>query len=364
MKIYEIIESLSVLAPPALQEDYDNSGLLVGRPDIETRGCLISLDVNEDVIGEAVRNDFRLVVCHHPVIFKGLNRLTGSSTAERTIMKAIREDVAIYAAHTNLDNIADGVNGMLGRRLNLKNTRVLKMKKGLLKKLVTFCPLSHAEAVRNAVFDAGAGHIGQYDRCSFNANGQGTFRAGDRATPFVGEKGNLHFEEETRIETIYPAYREREIVSALLATHPYEEVAYDIYRLDNDAPFSGSGLIGEPEHVMNETPFLEMVKMVLQVPVVRHSPFTGRKVEKVAICGGSGSFLIQDAIRQQADVFITADLKYHQFQEADGRILLVDAGHYETEQFSCDLLAGYLKEKFPNFAVLISKMPVNPVNYF
>lgn len=364
MKINDITGSLIQMAPLAFQEDYDNSGLLVGNAHAETKGCLVCLDVNEAVIREAVEKNCSLVISHHPIIFRGLNKLTGSTAAERTIMSAIRNDVAIMAMHTNLDNAQGGVNSMLARRLNIFNGRVLKMRRGLLKKLVTFCPTDHADAVRAALFSAGAGKIGQYDHCSFNAEGLGSFRAGDQAHPFAGERGSDHFEPEIRIETIFPAYLEKEIILALLAAHPYEEVAYDIYPLENDWASVGAGLIGETEHEFTEEDFMSMVKDALRVPVVRHSGLRGKNVKKIAVCGGSGSFLIQEAIRQGADALITADLKYHQFQEAEGKILLIDAGHYETEQFTCDLIAGYLKEKFPTFAVLISETPVNPVHYY
>jgi dinuclear metal center YbgI/SA1388 family protein len=283
---------------------------------------------------------------------------------ERIIATAIRKDIAIYSMHTNLDNTDEGVNRILCEKLGLENLSILRKTTGILKKLVTFCPVEHADKVRLAIFNAGAGHIGEYDQCSFNAEGQGSFRAGDRANPFVGNVGEMHFEKETRIETIYPAYLQKSVIRALLESHPYEEVAYDIYPLENEFKQAGAGMMGELKEAMAETDFLQLIKQTLNIPVIRHSALLGKKVKKVAVCGGSGSFLIPDAIRHNADIFVSADIKYHQFFDAEGKIVIADAGHFETEQFTCILLEGYLKKKFPNFAVQISETPVNPVKYF
>ncbi len=364
MKIKEILFELEKLAPLSLQEDYDNAGLTVGNPENETEGCIICLDVGESTIDEAVSKNYGLIISHHPVIFKGLKRLTGQTMTERIVAKAIREDIAICSMHTNLDNIIEGVNRELCRQLGLVNTSILRKTGGLLRKLVTFCPSGDAEKVREALFKGGAGHIGEYDRCSFNTEGTGSFRAGENANPFVGEPGEFHFESETRIETIFPAYRQKSILGALFESHPYEEVAYDIYPLENEFNRAGAGMIGELEVKIPEEKFLQKIKDVLDIPFIRHSSLLGKMVGTVAVCGGSGSFLIQDAIQQHADFFISADIRYHQFFDADGKIVIVDAGHYETEQFTCNLLADYLKKKFANFAVQISETPVNPVKYF
>lgn len=364
MKISEIVQSLEELAPFSLQEDYDNAGLIIGHPDSETGACLICVDVNESVIEEAVRLNCKLVLSHHPVIFKGLARLTGQSMTERIVARAIREEIAIISMHTNLDNASSGVNRILAEKLGLTDLSILRKSGGLLKKLVTFCPADYAGRVREAIFEAGAGTIGNYDQCSFNAEGSGTFRAGDKANPFVGEIGEIHFEKEIRIETIFPAYRQSSIINALLKSHPYEEVAYDIYPLENEFDQTGAGMIGKLEQKMTEVQFLTLLKDVLKVPCIRHSPLLGKEVRKIAVCGGSGSFLLGDAIRRQADFFVSADFKYHQFFDADCKIVIADTGHFESEQFTCDLLADYLKKKFPTFAVLISETPVNPVNYF
>jgi hypothetical protein len=293
-----------------------------------------------------------------------LSRLTGQTSTERIVARALREEVAVISMHTNLDNSKEGVNRILAEKLGLRDLVILRKTKALLKKLVTFCPVEFAGKVREAIFEAGAGHIGEYDRCSFNSEGSGTYRAGDKASPFAGKIGEFHTEPETRIETIFPAYRQKSVIRALLDSHPYEEVAYDIYTLENEYDQVGAGMIGNLEQKMSEMQFLVLLKDVLNIPYIRHSPLLGKKVGKVAVCGGSGSFLLGDAIQQKADFFVSSDFKYHQFFDAESRIVIVDTGHFESEQFTCDLLADYLKKKFPTFATLISETPVSPVNYF
>jgi len=364
MKIKDIISVMESMAPLPLQEDYDNAGLATGCPDEEASGCLVCLDINERVIDEAIEKGCNLVISHHPVIFKGIKRLTGQSMTERIITMAIRKNIAIYSIHTNLDNIAGGVNRMLCEKLGLTNLSILRKTAGILNKLVTFCPPDHAGNVRQALFDAGAGHIGEYDQCSFNAEGLGSFRAGDKADPFVGKIGEIHFEKEVRIETIFPAYLKNSVINAILQSHPYEEVAYDVYRLENEFDRVGAGMTGELFPELSEEAFLQKVKDPLGVQVIRHSALLGKKIGRVAVCGGSGSFLIPDAIKHKAEAFISADIKYHQFFDADGKIVIIDGGHFETEQFTCALIADHLKKKFSTFAVQISETPVNPVNYF
>ncbi len=363
MKLNSIISELEQFAPPALQESYDNSGLLIGDREQEITGVLVTLDVTVPVLDEALQKKCNLIVAHHPVIFKGLKSITGKNPVERIVARAIKNDVAIYAIHTNLDNVSRGVNGILAEKLGLSNTRILAPKKDLLRKLVTFCPKSHAEAVREAIFKAGAGRIGNYDSCSFNAEGEGTFRGSEDTNPFVGEKGKLHFEPEVRIETIFPAYLENAVINQMKAAHPYEEVAYDIYPLGNAFDQTGAGMIGELEEEMEETRFLEYIKSITGTPCIRYSDLTGKAVKKVAICGGAGSFLIHSALGAGADVFLTGDIKYHDFFEADGKMIIADIGHYESEQFAKDLISSLLIKKFSNFAVLISETRTNSVNY-
>jgi dinuclear metal center YbgI/SA1388 family protein len=363
-KIKDLIAVLEQFAPLPLQEDYDNTGLNIGEPEVTATGCLVCLDVTEEVLAEAISRDCNIIISHHPVIFGKISKLTGRSVTEKIVMKAIRQGIAIYCIHTNLDNVQSGVSNMLGKKIGLTELRVLRASRGMLRKLVTFCPLAQADKVREAIFAAGAGYIGNYEKCSFNVEGTGTFRGGESSNPFVGKAGELHSEPETRIETIFPYYLEQEVVMALLKSHPYEEVAYDIYKLENDFGKVGMGMIGKLREEINEMEFLSHLKTILGTGCIRHSKLLGKKVRNVAVCGGSGSFLINDAIREKADFFVTSDLKYHQFQQALGEIVLADVGHFESEQFTCELVADHLKKNFPKFAVLISETPVNPVNYF
>jgi len=363
MKIKEIINPLDQAAPIYLQESYDNSGLLVGDPEAIVEKVLISLDLTEEVLEEALNKQCNLIISHHPVIFKGLKSITGKNPTERIVTKAIKNDIGIYSFHTNLDNIEEGVNSILCKKLGLKNKKILSPKKELLRKLVTFCPEDNAEEVRTTIFNAGAGYIGNYDSCSFNSPGTGSFKGSEDTDPYVGEKGKLHYENEIRIETIYPVYKEKGVLNALFATHPYEEVAYDIYHLGNEFSKVGAGMIAETENEMDENEFLAKVKKITQSGCIRHSGLLGNKIKKVAVCGGSGSFLIRDAIRAGADIFLSGDIKYHDFFEADKKIVIADIGHYESEQFVKELIYKILNKKFPTFAVLISEMNTNSVNY-
>lgn len=364
MKIKEIISHLEEFAPLSLQESYDNSGLIIGHPDEDVKQALICLDITEDTLEEAIQHDCKLVISHHPLIFKGLKKLTGNNLVERLVLKAIKNNISIYAIHTNLDNVLNGVNAKIADKLALNKCSILQGRKGLLRKLITFCPVEQAEEVRNALFKAGAGSIGNYDFCSFNIEGQGTFRASENANPFVGEKSSLHCEKEVRIETIFPSYKESVVMKALFMSHPYEEVAYDIYSLENAIKNVGSGIIGELENEITEKEFLEKLKLIFKTDSIKHTELLNKKIKKVAICGGSGSFLIQSAKMAKADVFVSADFKYHDFFEADGNILIADIGHFESEQFTKDLIYSILTKKIPTFALRISEMETNPVKYF
>ncbi|TZF85928.1 Nif3-like dinuclear metal center hexameric protein (plasmid) [Pedobacter sp. BS3] len=363
MVLSDITRFLETQAPLAYQEDYDNSGLIVGRPDAEVGSALISLDCTEAVIDEAIRKGCNLVISHHPIVFKGLKKFTGKTYVERVVMKAIKHDVAIYAIHTNLDHVHTGVNARICEVLGIKNYSILSPKGNLLKKLVTFCPLSHADKVRNALFAAGAGNIGNYSECSFNADGFGTFKAGGNTRPFTGNIGEQHHEPEIRIETIFLAEKERPIVLALLEAHPYEEVAYDIYSLANTWQQVGAGMVGWLDAETDEIDFLRMIKQKLRGSVIRHTALRNKKVKKVAVCGGSGSFLLPQAIAAGADVFITADYKYHEFFDADGKIVIADVGHFESEQFTQQLLLEIIQKKFPNFALHLTEENTNPIQY-
>ncbi|MEZ5199550.1 MAG: Nif3-like dinuclear metal center hexameric protein [Bacteroidales bacterium] len=363
MTIKNVLNVLEEIAPPFLQESYDNTGLLIGSSNAGVTGVLITLDITGKVLEEAIKKNCNLIVSHHPVIFKGLKSITGKNFTERIVAGAIKNDIALYAIHTNLDNVDIGVNSILCDKLGLINRKILAPKNELLRKLVTFCPVDDAEKVRQAIFRAGAGNIGNYDSCSFNTPGKGTFRGSNEANPYVGEKDKLHYENETRIETIYPVYLEKQVLNALFTAHPYEEVAYDIYLLGNEFSKVGAGMLGELEEEMETLQFLKKVKEITNIPCIKHSELISNKVKKVAVCGGSGSFLIKDAIGSGADVFVTGDVKYHDFFEAEDKIIIADIGHYESEQFAKELIYNVLNKKFSTFAVLISENNTNSVNY-
>lgn len=363
MKIKDITNYLESIAPLALQESYDNSGLIIGNPDAEVKSALICLDSTEDVLDEAIEKKCELIIAHHPIIFGGLKKINGKNYVERVVMKAVKNDIAIYACHTNFDNIQDGVNKKICEKLGLINYKILSPKTKILRKLITFCPVEKAEKVRTAIFKAGAGSIGNYDECSFNVEGFGTFRGNKKTNPFVGKKGKQHHEKELRIETVFPAHLESRILKALFENHPYEEVAYDIYPLENKHIQTGSGMMGELEKEENEVDFLKRVKKVMNAHLIRHTKLLGTKVKNVAVCGGSGSFLLSDAVFEKVDVFITSDFKYHQFFDAEKKIVIADIGHYETEQFSGEIFLELVRKKFPTFASHLSKINTNPLNY-
>ena len=364
MKINDVISVLESRAHPGLQEKYDNTGLLTGDGSRECTGILCTLDATEEVIREAVTKNCNLVVSHHPIIFGGLKRINGSNYVERSVIAAIKNDIAIYAMHTSLDNVADGVNGKIAALLGLQDTRMLLPKEGILRKLFTFVPAGHADQVRNAVFSAGGGHISNYSECSFNTEGTGTFKAGVGTSPFVGEQGKRHLENEIKIEIIFPSFAERKILEAMKGAHPYEEVAYDIISLSNQHPGIGSGILGSLPHPLSENEFLTKLRSVFGVPVVRHTRLLGKTVQRIALCGGAGSFLISNALSSGADAYITADIKYHEFFDANDRLLLCDVGHFESEQHTIGLLQELLRQNFPTFAVLKTGVITNPVNYF
>jgi len=364
MTIEKIINALEDFAPLAYQEEYDNCGLLTGNKSTEATGALLTLDCTEEVIDEAIKNKCNLVISHHPIIFSGLKKITGANYIERTIIKAIKHDIAIYACHTNLDNVKQGVNKKIAEKLGLENLRILSPKQQLLRKIVTFVPASHHEAVLESLFKAGAGNIGNYDSCSFNMEGTGTFRGNDQSKPFIGKPNELSREKEIRIETIFESAKQNGIVSALLEAHPYEEVAYDIYALSNQHPAIGSGMVGELKAAMDEKDFLNHVKITFKVPTIKHTKKLQKPIRKVAICGGSGRFLLKNAIQSGADAYITSDFKYHEYFDAENKLLLIDTGHYESEQFTPEIFYEIIQKKFTTFAIHLSKITTNPINYF
>jgi dinuclear metal center YbgI/SA1388 family protein len=364
MIIKDLIAELEYFAAPELQEEYDNSGLIVGDSQWTCSGAICTLDVTVEVILEAKNNNCNLVIAHHPIIFRGIKKINGKSYVEKVLIEAIKNDIAIYAAHTNLDNVVLGVNEKIASRIGLKKTRILSPKPKILRRLITFAPVDKAEHVRKAIFDAGAGHIGKYSECSFNSEGIGTFKAEKGADPYVGEIGKQHQEKETKIEIVYPYYLEQQVVKALVENHPYEEVAYDIFTMDNVHYGVGSGIIGELDQPIMETDLLNQLKSNFGLKIIRHTRLLEKPVKKIAVCGGSGSFLINAARKAGADVYITSDVKYHEFFDAEDQLVIMDIGHYESEQFTIDLIYDLLVRKFPTFALLKTSVNTNPVRYF
>ena len=363
MKIQKIIDIIEDFAPVPLQDGFDNSGLQVGDVNRQLTGILLCLDVTEEVLDEAVELGCNLIISHHPLLFKPLKSLTGKTYVERCVIKACKHDLAVYAAHTNLDNAYGGVNFHLAGKLGLQNIRVLSPKREVLLKLVTFVPEAYAEVVRSTLFNAGAGSIGNYDSCSFNVSGEGTFRAQEQAQPFVGEKGETHVEREVRIELVFPAYKKTAVFRALLAAHPYEEPVCDFYNLNNSWSRVGAGVVGELPFAEDEEAFLDKLKTVFQLKALKYSPLTGKKIREVALCGGSGAFLIPEAIAYGADVFITGEAKYNDYYDVEDKILLAVVGHYESEVATKELFYDIITKKITNFAVHFSSVNTNPVNY-
>ncbi len=363
MKLKDLCTYLDSVVPLSFQEDYDNAGLQIGLPCWDISSAMIALDITEEIIEEAVSNKCDIIISHHPLIFKGIKSLTGKTLTERILCKAVKHNIAIYSAHTNLDIFRNGVSRKMAEKLGLINIKVLSPLKNSLLKLVTFIPEAHLENVRDALFEAGAGVSGNYDKSGFTTSGTGSFRGNENTNPFVGKKGKLHFEKEVRFETILSSHLKEKVINVLLDVHPYEEVAYDLYSLENENYEAGSGCIGELKETMAEFDFLKFVSSVFGSKGLRYSNTTGRSLKKIALCGGSGASLIHLAIDSGADAFITADLKYHNFFDAENKILLIDSGHFESEKFSTEILYELIIKKFPKFAVRFSETNTNPINY-
>jgi dinuclear metal center YbgI/SA1388 family protein len=363
MKLAEIAALLHQLAPQNLQESYDNAGIITGNPDMQIRGVTVTLDCTVAVIEDALSNGCNMVVAHHPLIFKPLRSLTGKDYVERALMLAIKKDVAVMALHTNLDNVAHGVNAAMAKKLALRNTAVLRPRPESLGKIVTYVPTKYVDAVRQAMFAAGAGKIGDYDACSFNTEGFGTYKPLEGATPFAGKIGQWHTEPETKVEMVFSIVLQNQIVAALKEAHPYQEVAYDVFQLKNAHPEIGAGMVGDLELATPLKDFLNTVQSAFKTHSIRYTIPRDANIQRVALCGGSGSFLLQDAIRSGAQAFVSADFKYHEFFDAEDRIAILDIGHFESEQYTTDLIANYLKEKLPTFAVRFSGVNTNPIKY-
>ena len=364
MKIRDVIKVIEDFAPLQYAEDFDNVGLIVGDPEASLSGILVSLDTLEFTVEEAIEKNCNLIVSFHPIIFKGLTKIVGKNYVEKAVIKAIKNDIHIYAIHTALDNHVLGVSAKMAEKLGLVNTCILIPKSGQLKRLSTYVPVKNGEDLRMALFEAGAGHIGNYDHCSFNWQGKGTFRGNDASNPVLGTKGKDHEEHEMCIQVIFESHQEKTILKALKENHPYEEVAFEVVTLDNLHQNIGLGMVGDLVKEMSAPDFLDQLKHKFHLKVIRHSDLLDKKIKRVAVLGGSGSFAIENAIAAGADIYVTADLKYHDFFRAENKIVLADIGHYESEQFTKNLLVELLSKKITNFAIILSEKNTNPINYY
>ncbi len=364
MKISSILPVLEKIAPLRLQEEYDNAGLITGNTQMECTGILLSIDATEEVIAEAIEKKCNLIIAHHPIVFKGLKKINGNNYVERAIIKAIKNDIAIYACHTNLDNVIEGVNGKIADKLGLMNRQILYPKQQLLRKLNVYVPDNAVDVVESALFAAGAGHVGNYSQCSFVSDGIGSFLPEENANPITGIKGQRNFAKEKKVEVIFPSWLQRSVVEAMKNNHPYEEVAYEITHLSNEHQNIGSGIIGVLPESIHERDFLKKLAEIFNIQIIKHTNLLGKKVSKVALCGGAGSFLIEAAKAQKADFYISADIKYHEFFDADNQLVLADIGHFESEQFTIELFDEVLRQNFPNFAILKTRVNTNPIQYF
>lgn len=364
MKVKQITGFLESIAPLSSQESYDNSGLLVGDPNMDITKALVCLDCTEPIVDEALKTGCNLVIAHHPIIFKGLRKLVGQDYVTRTVIKAIKNEIAIYAMHTNFDNYRNGVNFEIGERLGLKNLEILSPKNQVLTKLICFVPTDNTEEVMKSMFDAGAGNIGDYSECSFKTIGQGSFKPGTNASPVEGSVGEQSRIEEHKLEVIVSNHKLKDVLKAMKSAHPYEEVPYEMYSILNENQTEGSGMIGELDNAIDELNFLGFVKETFNCEVIRHTDLLGKKIKKVAFCGGAGGFLLNEAKRKGADIFISSDFKYHEFFDAENEIMIADIGHFESEQFTSQRIAGILTKKFPKFALHLTEVNTNPINYF
>lgn len=363
VKIKDVTDYLESIAPRSYQESYDNSGLITGHASWEVKGILVTLDCVESIVDEAIVKGCNLIVAHHPIVFRGLKKLNGNGYVERTVIKAIKHDIAIYAVHTNLDNVYTGVNRKICEKIGLTSIKILAPKKETLGKLVTFIPTENAENVLAALHQAGAGQIGNYKNCSFRLEGTGSFMPTDEANPHIGQLNKQEYVNEVRAEVIFPLHLEGKILAALRKAHPYEEVAYYLSTLLNENQEVGSGMIGELAIPAEPLDFLQGLKVSMDLQMIRHTNINHGPIRKVAVCGGAGSFLLPQAIQAGADIFVTADFKYHEFFDADGRIIIADIGHYESEVFTKELLQDVLSKKFSTFAIIFSETATNPISY-
>ncbi len=359
----DIVNIIEEFSPLSLQENYDNSGLIIGSLDQKITGILLCLDSIEEIINEAISKKCNFILAHHPIIFSGIKKITGKNYIEKIIIKAIKNNICIYACHTNLDNISEGVNKKIAEKIGLKNCSILAPKTSQLQKIFFYSPAEFSQKIKNSLFEIGAGQLGNYSNCSFTQTGIGTFEGNEKSNPARGKKNKMEIYEEEKIELLFPSYLKNKVIETLLKIHPYEEVAYEIVTLENEHQEIGAGMIGELENEIDALSFLKTLKKIMNCAVIRHSEILPKKIKKVALCGGAGSFLVSTAIAQGADIFISGDFKYHEFFDANKKIILADIGHYESEQYTMEIFFAFLSKKLPNFAIHFSMHNTNPVKY-
>lgn len=364
MKVNDIIEVLEAAAPLNLQESYDNAGLIIGDRNSSLTGVLLCLDSTEDVLDEAIKRGCNMIIAHHPIVFSGIKKFNGSNYIERVIIKAIKNDIAIYASHTNLDKVyKNGVNAKFAEKLGLINTRILAPEKGHLYMLTHYVPTEHKATVLQKMYEAGAGEIGEYSNCSFSTSGEGTFLPLENAKPFTGERGELQNAKEEKVEVLVSSSKLKNVLLAMHQEHPYEEVAHFVIPIQNEHQNIGLGMVGELKEEMDVRDFLKLLKEKFNLQVIRHTKYT-KEIKKVALCGGSGGFLFKEVKGCKADAYVTSDIKYHQFFDPESDFLLADIGHYESEKYTLEIFHKLITEKYPTFAVLFTDGNSNPVNYF
>lgn len=362
IQIKEILGHLDTLAPFKYTESFDNTGLLIGDSNQSVTKALICLDVTDQVIDQAIAEGYDLIIAFHPLIFKGLKSIGTQDRVGRCVTRLIRHDIALIAIHTNLDKSMQGVNQMISQKIGLDAMRFL-MPEQTMSKLVTYVPHAHVDVVRESLIQAGAGQIGEYGGCSFSSLGEGTFIPSKNSNPYVGEKEKMHREAEARLEMLVPHHLKSKAVQSLLAAHPYEEVAYDLYPVEVGGSIAGMGMVGELAKPMSPKAFLSHLQTVFGTPNIRYSAYN-KQIQTVAVLGGSGAFALGAAMGCGADALVTADLKYHDFFIPQEQLMLIDIGHFESEQFTLQILKDYLSKKIINFAFDLTSVNTNPVCYF
>ena len=363
MIVKEVINYLDEFSPFCYAEEFDNVGLIIGDYTQKVNGILVTLDSTESVIDEAIKSKCNLIISFHPIIFNDIKSITTNTYVERVIHKSIKNNISIIAIHTSLDNSIKGVNSAICKKLDIKNYKILIPKERTIKKLTTYIPSENVAKLKSEIFKIGGGSLGKYDNCSFSYKGLGSFKGNKKSNPKIGNKLTYTEIEEVCVNITFLKHLEKEVVKALKENHPYEEIAYEINTLENSNQNIGMGMIGELASSMDENKFLSFLKKKMKSKLIKHSKKIGKKIAKIAVLGGSGSFAIENAINSGADAFVTSDLKYHDYFKAENKILLVDIGHYESEQYTKNLIFNFLTKKIPNFAIVLSKTNTNPIMY-